>query len=200
MEVALGNGTGTEWTPWDNGLATNGEDWGMFCTDFADVDCDGDLDIGANSFGCCAGVHIYLNNGNGGWTQSFGFTGGNSSMDFVFGDVNNDGYPDFAVSQQNGTVYINDQTGSFSSGSYLVTVMAPILVILIMMELMNFQSININGGVEVWKWSDGNNWISISNGLPASGGYESTQIYDMNMDGFADVTAFGNGLVKLWLG
>ncbi len=114
LEVALGNGLGTEWTAWDNGLATNGEDWGMFCTDFADVDCDGHLDIGSNSFGCCSGVHIYLNNGNGSWTQSFGFTGGNSSMDFVFGDVNNDGYPDFAVSQQNGTVYINDQTGSFA--------------------------------------------------------------------------------------
>ncbi|NWG28555.1 MAG: VCBS repeat-containing protein, partial [Ignavibacteriaceae bacterium] len=114
LEVALGNGFGNQWTPWDNGLATNGEDWGMFCTDFADVDCDGDLDIGANSFGCCAGVHIYLNNRNETWTQSFGFTGGNSSMDFVFGDVNNDGYPDFATAQQNGTVYINDGTGNFT--------------------------------------------------------------------------------------
>lgn len=30
LEVALGNGFGTDWTAWDNGLATNGESWGMF--------------------------------------------------------------------------------------------------------------------------------------------------------------------------
>ena len=38
IEVALGDGTGTSWTPWDDGLATNGESWGMFATDFADFD------------------------------------------------------------------------------------------------------------------------------------------------------------------
>ena len=199
LEVALGNGLGTAWTPWDNGLATNGEDWGMFCTDFADVDCDGLLDIGSNSFGCCAGVHIYLNNGNGSWTQTFGFTGGNSSMDFVFGDVNNDGYPDFAVSQQNGTVYINDQTGNFtvartgySDGPDLGDVDND--------GTDELSIANNNGGVEVWKWSDGNNWTSMSNGLPVSGGYEATQIYDMNSDGYADVVGFGNGIVTVWLG
>jgi len=157
LEVALGNGFGNQWTPWDNGLATNGEDWGMFCTDFADVDCDGDLDIGANSFGCCDGVHIYLNNANGSWTQSFGFTGGNSSMDFLFGDVNNDGYPDFAVSQQNGTVYINDQTGSFtvartgySDGPNLGDVDND--------GTDELSIVNGDGGIEVWKWCSGNNW------------------------------------------
>ncbi len=199
LEVALGNGYGNSWTAWDNGLATNGEDWGMFCADFADVDCDGDLDIGANSFGCCAGVHIYLNNLDGSWTQSFGFLGGNSSMDFVFGDVNNDGYPDFTVSQQYGAVYINDGNGNFTvslagerSGPDLGDIDNDGTD-----ELSFAQS---NGAVEVWKWIDGNNWTSVSNGLPTSGGYDATQIYDMNMDGFADVAAFGNGVVTVWLG
>ena len=199
LEVALGNGVGNQWTPWDNGLATNGEDWGMFCTDFADVDCDGDLDIGANSFGCCSGVHIYLNNMDGSWTQSFGFLSGNSSMDFVFGDINNDGYPDFATSQQNGAAYLNDQTGNF---------------VLLLNGYRNgpdlgdidndgtdeFSYALLNGGIEVLKWMDGTNWVSVSAGLPVSGSYEATQIYDMNMDGFADVTAFGNGVVTVWLG
>src|SRR4030065_87225 len=199
LEVALGNGLGTAWTPWDNGLATNGEDWGMFCTDFADVDCDGDLDIGSNSFGCCAGVHIYLNNVNGSWTQSFGFVGGNSSMDFVFGDVNNDGFPDVAVSQQNGTVYLNDQTGNFilSRSGYSD---GPDFGDIDNDGTDELSIANSSGGVEVWKWSDGNNWNSISTGLPSSGNFESTQIYDMNMDGFADVSAFGNGLIRVWLG
>jgi hypothetical protein len=199
LEVALGNGLGTAWTPWDNGLATNGEDWGMFCTDFADVDCDGDLDIGANSFGCCSGVHIYLNNLDGSWTQSFGFTGGNSSMDFVFGDVNNDGYPDFAVAQGNGVVYLNDQTGNFNlslSGYRDGTDLG---------DIDNdgtdeVSFVNSARGVEIWKWSSGNNWTSMSNGLPSSGSFSLTQIYDMNMDGFADLAAFGNGLISVWLG
>jgi hypothetical protein len=199
LEVALSNGLGTDWAAWDDGLATNGESWGMFCTDFADIDCDGDLDIGANSFGCCSGIHIYFNNRNGTWTQSFGFIGGNSTMDFVFGDVNNDGYPDFAVSQQNGTVYINDQTGSFtvartgySNGPDLGDVNND--------GTDELSIANTNGGVEVWKWTDGTNWISVSTGLPASGGYDATQIYDMNTDGFADLTAFGNGVVTVWFG
>jgi len=199
LEVALGNGLGTGWTAWDNGLATNGEDWGMFCTDFADVDCDGDLDIGANSFGCCAGVHVYLNNLDGSWTQSFGFLSGNSSMDFVFGDVNNDGYPDFTVSQQYGAVYLNDGNGNFTvslagerSGPDLGDIDNDGTD-----ELSFAQS---NGAVEVWKWIDGNNWTSVSNGLPTSGVYDATQIYDMNMDGFADIAAFGNGVVTVWLG
>ncbi len=199
LEVALGNGAGTQWTPWDNGLATNGEDWGMFCTDFADVDCDGDLDIGSNSFGCCAGVHVYLNNGDGTWTQSFGFTGGNSSEDFVFGDINNDGYPDFATAQQNGTVYINDGTGNFTlaRSGYRY---GPDLGDVDNDGTDELSTINSSGGVEVWKWSSGNNWTSISTGLPSSGNFETTQIYDMNMDGFADLAAFGNGLVRVWLG
>ena len=45
IEVALGNGTGQGWMPWDDGLATAGEDWGMFGTDFGDIDNDGDLDF-----------------------------------------------------------------------------------------------------------------------------------------------------------
>jgi len=64
LEVALGDGTGTNWTAWDDGLATNGEDWGLFGTDFADVDNDGDLDIGTNSFGSGSGLHVYINQGD----------------------------------------------------------------------------------------------------------------------------------------
>jgi hypothetical protein len=206
LEVALGNGTGKHWDAWDNGLASNGEDWGMFCTDFADIDCDGDLDLGANSFGASAGVHIYLNQLDGSWVQSFGFVGGNSTMDFVFGDINNDGYPDIAVAHQNGTVYINDGTGNFTlgdgnlpSGGNLGR-RGPDLGDIDNDGSDELSVLNSSGGVQVWKWSQGNNWTSLSTGLPSSGGYESTQFYDMNMDGFADIVAFGNGVVTLWLG
>jgi hypothetical protein len=206
IEVALGDGTGLNWTPWDDGLATNGESWGMFGTDFADIDGDGDLDVGSNSFGASSGIHIYLNNGDGTWTQSFGFTGGNSTDDFVFGDVNNDGYPDFAAAQQYGTVYINDSTGNFiqsdgnlppagNLGRY-----GPDLGDVDNDGTDELSFANSNGGVEVWKWSEGNQWSSISGSLPASGTYDGTQLYDMNSDGFTDLIAFSDGLVRIWLG
>jgi hypothetical protein len=120
-------------------------------------------------------------------------------MDFVFGDVNNDGFPDVAVSQQNGTVYLNDQTGNFilSRPGYSD---GPDFGDIDNDGTDELSIANSSGGVEVWKWSNGNNWNSISTGLPSSGNFESTQIYDMNMDGFADVSAFGNGLIRVWLG
>ena len=114
LEVALGDGTGQGWTPWDDGLASNGETWGMFGTDFADIDNDGDLDIGSVSFGCCAGIHVYANNGDGTWVQTFGLLGGNASMEFFFGDFNGDGNADFAAAHGSGTVYLGDGTGGFA--------------------------------------------------------------------------------------
>ncbi len=206
IEVALGDGTGQNWIPWDDGLATNGESWGMFGTDFADIDDDGDLDIGCNSFGASAGIHIYKNNGDGTWTQSFGFIGGNSTEDFVFGDVNNDGFPDFAAAQQYGTVYLNDGTGNFTLGDGNLPPagsmgrFGPDLGDIDNNGTDELSFANDNGGVEVWKWSEGNQWTSMSNGLPASGSFQCTQLYDMNMDGFKDLIAFGDGFVRIWLG
>ena len=114
MEVALGNGTGNSWTPYDDGLATNGESWGMFGTDLADVNSDGLLDIGANSFGCCAGIHVYKNNGSGTWTQTWGVTGGNGRNQFMFGDFDNDGNADIATANEWGLIWKNNGMGQFS--------------------------------------------------------------------------------------
>jgi hypothetical protein len=52
----------------------------MFTTDFGDVNNDGKLDVGSISFGCCAGLHVYKNNGNGTWTQTFGLI-----VKFIYG-------------------------------------------------------------------------------------------------------------------
>ena len=43
-------------------------------------------------------------------------------------------------------------------------------------------------------------WIDYSGNLPTGGGYEMTQLYDMNTDGFCDVVAGGDGRVTLWTG
>ncbi len=113
IEVALGDGTATAFTPWDDGLATGGETYGMFGTDFGDVDADGDLDLGSESFGCCAGAHVYRNQGNGSWSQSWGFTGGNSNMDFLFADFDGDGLLDACVANSLGTAWLGDGAGGW---------------------------------------------------------------------------------------
>jgi hypothetical protein len=206
LEVALGDGTGRNWTPWDDGLATNGETWGMFSTDFADVDNDGDLDVGSISFGCCAGVHVYLNQGDGTWTQSFGFLGGNSDMHFAFGDVNGDANADLAVAHSAGTVYLGDGTGGFTLGDGNLP--PPGNGGLAGVSLGDVDDdgradlafCTTNGGIQVWSWVSPGTWQNLSGSLPSSGPYEAAQLFDMNMDGHLDVAAFGTGQLRIWGG
>ncbi|MCD4731380.1 MAG: FG-GAP-like repeat-containing protein [Bacteroidales bacterium] len=203
LEVALGDGTGTNWTAWDDGLATNGEDWGMFGTDFADIDNDGDLDVGSVSFGSGAGVHVYANQMDGSWIQTFGFLGGNAADRFVFGDINNDGNSDFIVAHQYGAVYFGDGTGNFinadgnlpGSGYYF----GPSLG-----DIDNDGDKDIAfvlNDIEVWGWNqDDEVWIDTSGNLTGTSQFSETQLYDMNADGYMDLSAYGNGVFKLWLG
>ncbi len=206
LEVALGDGTGTSWTPWDDGLASNGEDWGMFATDFSDVDNDGDLDVGSISFGCCAGVHVYLNNGDGTWTQSWGFLGGNSDMLFYFCDIDGDGNSDIVVSHQYGTVYLGDGSGNFSLGDGNLPPSGMIGRLGVSPGDVNndgkddISFVNDQGGVEVWVYQGDLQWEDFSSGLPSSGPYYLTQIYDMNIDGNNDLIAGGEGVLTIWLG
>jgi len=204
LEVALGDGTGLRWTAWDDGLATNGESWGMFGSDFADVDGDGDLDLGSVAFGCCAGVHVYLNQGDGSWVQSFGRLDGNSREELVFGDVNADGWIDMAVAHDGGTVYLGDGAGGFTpadanlpGGSYRWGV-----------ALGDVDGdggddlayVNANGGPEVWGRSADGQWRDLGSGLPPSGNWEAAQLWDMDGDGQVDLAAFGNREFDLWKG
>jgi PKD repeat protein len=207
LEVALGDGTGQNWTPWDDGLVLNDDPWGMFGTDFSDVDNDGDLDVGSVSFGCCDGVHVYLNQGDGTWVQSFGFAGGNSDMLFVFGDVNGDGNADLAVSQEYGTVYLGDGAGDYVLGDGNLPPLPPYAtrpgVSLGDVDHDGRDDLAFcsdSGGVEVWGWVSADTWQDLSGSLPGSGPYEATQLFDMDMDGHLDVAAFGDGQVRVWAG
>lgn len=207
IEVALGNGTGSGWVPWDDGLATAGEDWGMFGTDFGDIDNDGDLDIGSVSFGCCNGVQIYLNNLDGTWSHAFGVSGGNSSHLFQFGDINNDGYLDFAAAYENGTVFFGDGTGNFVNKDLNLPPAGSIgRVGTCLGDVdgdggMDLAFADYNGGVHVYIWDNWQElWQSWSEGLPSSGTAEVLQLCDMNSDGYMDLAAFGNAHFQLWLG
>ncbi len=207
IEAALGNGTGQSWTAWDDGISIGDpSSWGMFCTDFADIDNDGDLDLGGNSFGADDGIHIFLNHRDGTWHQSFGFIGGNSTMDFMAGDVNNDGFADFCAGHQYGSIYLGNGAGGFTQadgnlppGGNLGR-RGPSLADVDNDGDMDFAFCNSNGGVEVWTWQGSNTWQSFSTNLPTTGLYDLTQLCDMNIDGFMDLCAYGDSTVTIWRG
>jgi hypothetical protein len=203
LEVALGDGTGAAWTPWDDGLATNGETYGMFGTDLGDVDGDGDLDVGSNSFGCCAGVHVYQNLGNGSWSQSFGFLGGNAdSSSFEFADFDGDGDLDIAAGSAMGTVWLGDGAGGFSladgnlPGSHYVAASAGDADANGRDELAF-----VSGGLaRVFAWGAGNQWQELTGNLGSISipSVKRLSFADMDVDGRAELLAFGNGMAGIY--
>lgn len=199
IEAALGDGTGYGWTAWDDGLATNGESWGMFCTDLADVDGDGLLDLAANSFGSGSGVHVYRSLGDGSWDQTFGFLGGNSTMDLSFGDVNADGAPDLCAANEAGTIWINDGMGGFALGDGDLPPAGglgrrgPSLGDVDGDGRDDLAVVTGDGGLSVWLARGAGHWQEVSFGLPSAGDFAVTQLHDMNGDGQLDLAAFGGG-------
>lgn len=207
MEVALGDGTGRNWIPWDDSLGMHGQDWGMFGTDLGDVNNDGYLDIGSVSFGADDGIHIYLNRGNGIWRRSFGFLGGNSNMDFSFGDVNRDGNLDFCAAHQYGSVYFGDGYGNFILAHRNLPSPGSIAYRGVAFGDVNNDGgkdlgfINPQGGVMVWRFNvPGDTWTNLSGNLPATGNFNRIDLFDMNSDGFCDVVAQGRCTLRIWLG
>jgi hypothetical protein len=207
IEVVLGDGSGMNWTSWDQGLASNGETWGMFGTAFSDFNNNGYLDLVSISFGCCAGLHVYLNQADGSWMQSFGFLNGNSSLLVRAFDIDKDGNMDFVSGHQYGTAYFGDGTGSFVNmddglpGAGNTARVGFDVAYLNPDAVAGISFTKASGGVFVYSWNkQTTSWEDISGNLPASGNHQMTQLCDMNSDGFADVLAFGKRFFTLWLG
>jgi hypothetical protein len=210
LEVVLGDGTGMNWIPWDDNLGQQGQSWGMEGCDLGDIDNDGKLDLGANSFGCCDGVWIYKNNGDGSWTNIGGSLDLNSTGQFRFGDFNSDGKLDFVANntQYNGQPYqiwqntgngqfIPMQSGIPFSDDYFY---------------FDIADVNNDGAPDLGLIYYGvpyvytfdvfsNTWVSISNGLPTT----SQPLWNMAMgdldgDGNIDLVTEKTGLITLYTG
>lgn len=207
LEVALGDGTGMMWTAWDDGLMPGGAVWGMFSTDFADVDHDGLLDVGSCSFGYGVGLRVYRNLGNGTWQQTFGTPESiNSAMEFFFRDVNRDGNPDIICGTAGPAVYFGDGTGWFypadtglPRSTYGFEGLSP-------GDVDNdggcdLALVNSTRGIEVWRWNDATRrWENFSGTLPVADSFWATQLADMNRDGFIDLLGLHRRYVKIWTG
>ncbi|MFO7638911.1 MAG: VCBS repeat-containing protein [bacterium] len=204
--VGLGEGTGRSWTAWGDNLAQEGQTWGMHATDFGDFDNDGLLDIGSISFGASDGLHVYKNLGNGAWRRTFGFTGGNSSMEFYFRDINNDGNLDVIAAHGTGSIWFGDGAGGFTPANTGLPASSSGLRGLSPGDVNNnggadVAFANSGGGVEVWTWDESlQRWTEFSGDLPQADSFQATQLCDMNADGFVDLLAFGRGKTRVWLG
>lgn len=199
IEVALGDGSGANWIPWDDGLASASETYGMFATDFADVDADGDLDLGAGSFGCCNGSRVYRNNGQGQWSLFFSAANGNSSNKFAFADFDANGLPDLATGISIAKVFLHTGSGYAAADGDLPSSATTGFSVGDVDgdggdELAFARS---GGGLEVRKWRPGNAWLPLGAGLPTSGSMQAAQIVDLDVDGRADLLAYFPGELRV---
>jgi|GEM_PF-1184437 len=208
LEVVLGDGTANVWTPYDDSLGMQGQSWGMAGCDFGDVNNDGLLDLGANSFGCCDGVWIYKNNGDGSWSTYAGALNLNSSGIFRFADFNKDGKADFVANNtqfenQNHQVWMNLGNAQFAPMQDGISFLDDYF-------MFDLADVNLDGAPDIAFCSYGipyvytydvvsNTWISISSGLPTTNqNLWHIAMGDMDADGDQDLVTIKNNLITIY--
>ncbi|MHC4942075.1 MAG: FG-GAP repeat domain-containing protein [Planctomycetota bacterium] len=204
MGAARGNGTGTSWTPWGTGLASNGETWGMFATALADFDCNGLLDMVSQSFGGSNGLRLYENHGNGTWSQAWSLTGGSVRYTIETCDINADGNPDIATTRSGTNVLLGDGAFGFSTAMGGLPSGTLIGIDIGDMDLDGQDDLVFglgSSGVRCYRYQIGSGtWTSESNGLPTSGTYYLNQFGDFDGDGFLDIVVYSDPKGRVYLG
>ncbi len=202
MGAALGDGSGAYWTDYGEGLASNGEDWGMFATAVADFDGDGLLDIASQSFGGSNGIRVYRNQGDGTWSQGYALTGGSVAYTLEAADVNADGYLDIVSTRSGTNILLGDGAFGFTDGDAGLpsTGIHGIAVGDINRDgLLDVCFGYSTAGVRCYTY-DGAQWQNASAGLPTSGYHDLAQLGDIDGDGWLDVVAFDPPIGKVYLG
>ncbi|MCD4726763.1 MAG: VCBS repeat-containing protein, partial [Pirellulales bacterium] len=204
MGAALGDGTGTNWTPWGAGLANNGETWGMFASALADFDCNGLLDLVSQSFGGGNGLRLYENHGDGTWSQAWSMTGGSVGSTLEASDINADGYPDILSTRSGTNVYLGDGAFGFTLG--MAGLPSGTIRGIDRGDINNDGCEDIvfafgSAGLRCYAYRKAtNSWISASNGLPTSVSIYLSQLGDLDGDGFLDITAYADPKGYVFLG
>ena len=133
---------------------------------------------------------------------STGLPTSNIVRDVAFGDVNNDGKPDFIGAGNVGIiVYGGNGAGVWSSGNLTTGLPASgIYTHVAVGDLNNDGKLDIVAsgtnplGVQGWYGNGAGNWTAIASGLP-SGTYEGIALGDVNKDGRLDIIAAGGAPV-----
>jgi hypothetical protein len=202
--AALGDGSANNWIPWAAGLGTNGETWGMFATDMADFNCDGYLDIVSQSFGCCNGLHVYENHGNGTWSPVWSLTGGNVKYTLETCDINADGLLDFVATKDGSIVFLNNGSFTFHNHDNGLPVHNINSIDAGDMNNDGYDDIVVSlssTGVRCYVYDIINDtWVSYSNGLPTLNSYYLSQFGDIDGDGFLDIVCYKDPTGYVYLG
>jgi hypothetical protein len=204
MGAALGDGSGAFWTDWGDGLASNGETWGMFSTALADFDANGRLDIACQSFGSGNGVRVYENRGDGSWGQVWAQTGGNAGFRIEACDFDADGRLDIACTRYGTNIYRGDGAFGFTltqAGLPTGTVAA-----IDVGDADNDGADDIllsigATGLRCFRYDTGaSTWVEASAGFPTTGTYTLVQLGDLNGDGLLDAVGYSGPVGRVFLG
>ncbi len=204
LGAALGDGSGAAWTPWGAGLATSGEEWGMFATGLADFDVNGRLDLISQSFGGSNGLRLYENHGDGTWSQAWAATGGSVGYTLKTGDINADGFPDVACTRYGTVVFLGD--GAFGFTAAVSGLPAGFISGVDLGDIDgdgrdDLVLCNSDGGIGCYTFDDlSASWSSGSVGLPGTGGYNRAQLGDLNGDGHLDIVGYDGPGGQVFLG
>ena len=200
IEAALGDGTGTAWASWDAGLASNGEDWGMFATDLGDFDEDGRLDLVSQSFGGSNGVRLYRNLGDGTWSQTWSI-GGSVAYTIESGDFDGDGHLDIVCTSSTGTAWFGD--GAFGFVRRDAGIMGGARSVAVGdLDDDGRDDIAVaygTGGARVYSWDGGaTSWNDRSSGLAGAANF--VQLGDLDGDGDDDLVTYAAPTGRTWIG